>query len=58
MIGMAIRQKNKLLTALVAILLAYTFGDAVLETQYGLVLFLFLPLFFFFGQNDKELRIS
>jgi O-antigen ligase len=57
MIGMAIRQKSKLLTALVALLLAYTFGDAVLETQYGLVLFLFLPLFFFFEQNDKELKI-
>jgi O-antigen ligase len=60
MIGMAIRQKSKLLTALVTLLLAYTFGDAVLETQYGLVLFLFLPLFFFFGQrqNDKELKIK
>ena len=58
MIGMAVRQKNKLLTALVALLLAYTFGDAVLETQYGLVLFLFLPLFFFYGQKDKELYIS
>jgi O-antigen ligase len=58
MIGMAIRQKSKLLTALVVLLLAYTFGDAVLETQYGLVLFLFLPLFFFFGQKDKELKIS
>jgi O-antigen ligase len=57
MIGMAVRQKSKLLTALVALLLAYTFGDAVLETQYGLVLFLFLPLFFFYGQNDKELKI-
>ena len=53
MIGMAIRQKNKLFTTLVALLLAYTFGDAVLETQYGLVLFLFLPLFFFYGQKDK-----
>jgi O-antigen ligase len=58
MIRMAIQQKSKLLTALVALLLAYTFGDAVLETQYGLVLFLFLPLFFFLGQNDKGLKIS
>ncbi|MCS3799940.1 O-antigen ligase family protein [Niastella sp. OAS944] len=58
MIGMAIRQKNKMLTSLVALLLAYTFGDAVFETQYGLILFLFLPLFFFFGQKDKELKIS
>lgn len=54
MIGMAVQQKNKPLTTLVALLLAYTFGDAVLETQYGLVLFLFLPLFFFFGRTIKS----
>ena len=58
MVEMAIRQKNNQLTALVVLLLAYTFSDAVLETQYGLVLFLFLPLFFFYGQKDKKLKIN
>ncbi len=58
MVIMAVRRKNNMLTALVILLLAYTFSDAVLETQYGLVLFLFLPLFLFFGLNDKKLKIS
>jgi O-antigen ligase len=46
LVRMAVRNKNNMLTALVILLLAYTFRDAVLETQYGLVLFIFLPLFF------------
>jgi len=46
MIKMAIRQKHRLLWAIVILLLAYTFNEAVLETQYGLIIFIFLPLFF------------
>jgi O-antigen ligase len=46
MVRMVVRYKNNMLTVLVILLLAYTFSDAVLETQYGLVLFIFLPLFF------------
>lgn len=46
MVRMAVRQKNSLLTAIVIMLLAYTFNESVFETQYGLVIFTFLPLFF------------
>lgn len=46
MVRMAVRSKNSMLPALVILLFAYTFSDAVLETQYGLVLFIFLPLFY------------
>ena len=46
MVGMAVRQKNSLLTTIVILLLAYTFNEAVFETQYGIVIFTFLPLFF------------
>lgn len=46
LVKMAVQNRNNMLTALVILLLAYTFSDAVLETQYGLVLFVFLPLFF------------
>lgn len=53
MIKWAVQQKNRLLAALVALLLAYTFSDAVFETQYGLVIFTFLPLFFYAGQSGK-----
>jgi O-antigen ligase len=56
MVRMAVRQKNKMLTALVILLLAYTFSDAVLETQYGLVLFIFWPLFVAAGCSSKSLN--
>jgi O-antigen ligase len=46
MVRMAVRQKNNLLTTIVILLLAYTLNEAVFETQYGLVIFTFLPLFF------------
>ncbi|WP_143774045.1 O-antigen ligase family protein [Niastella vici] len=44
---------NRLLRALLLLLFAYTFSDAVFETQYGLILFLFMPLLFYTGQAGK-----
>jgi O-antigen ligase len=55
MIRWAIKRISRVFTALVLLLLAYTFNESVLETQYGLVLFTFLPLFFYFGQRDTQL---
>jgi O-antigen ligase len=46
MIIMAFQQKSRMLWAVVLLLLAYCFSESVLETQYGLIVFLFLPLFF------------
>lgn len=46
MVRMAVQQKSRLLSALVILLLAYSFSESVLETQYGLVIFIFFPLFF------------
>jgi hypothetical protein len=46
MIIMAVQQKSRMLRAMVLLLLAYCFSESVLETQYGLIVFLFLPLFF------------
>ena len=54
MIRMAVERKSKVLTAMVLLLLAYTFNESVFETQYGLVLFIFLPLYFYFGQGDTQ----
>ena len=54
MVAMAIRQRNRLLWAIVLLVLAYSFQEAVFETQYGLVVFLFLPLFFYFGEKESE----
>lgn len=46
MIKMAIRQKHRLLWAITILLIAYAFNESVFETQYGLIIFIFLPLFF------------
>ena len=53
MIRMAVKQKSNLLSVLVMLLLAYAFSESVLETQYGLIIFIFFPLLFFFGQTDQ-----
>jgi len=54
MITMAIQQKSRPLWAIVLLVIAYSFQEAVFETQYGLVVFLFLPLFFYFGDKIPE----
>lgn len=58
MIGMALRQKSRLLWALVIVLIAYAFSESVFETQYGLVLFTFLPLFIYFGQQEPLAKLG
>lgn len=54
MVAMAIWQKSRMLWAIVLLVLAYSFQEAVFETQYGLIVFLFLPLFFYFGKKEPE----
>ena len=44
---MAFKKRNTELTALVLLLLAYTLNESIFETQYGLILFLFFPLFIY-----------
>ena len=46
MVRMAVQQKSRPLSAIVILLIAYSFTESVLETQFGLLIFLFLPLFF------------
>jgi O-antigen ligase len=58
MIRMALQQKSNLLSALVLLLLAYAFTESVLETQYGLVVFIFLPLFFAFSLPNLPLSLD
>ncbi len=57
MISMAVRRKNRALTFLVIIILAYCFNESVFESQYGILLFIFLPLFHYYGTID-ETRLS
>jgi len=44
---------NRLMRALMLLLFAYSFCDSVFETQYGLILFLYMPLLFNKGQAGK-----
>lgn len=54
LVKMALQQKSLVLSAVVLIIITYCFTEAILETQYGLLLFTFLPLFFYFGADKGE----
>ena len=49
MIQLAIRRKSRELTITVIILIAYCFNESVFQTQYGITLFTFFPLFLYYG---------
>ena len=49
MVRLAIRRKNRELTIITILLIAYCFNESVFETQYGITLFTFFPLFLYFG---------
>jgi O-antigen ligase len=53
LVSMALKRKNTQLSFLVIALLAYSFSESVLETQYGLILFVFFPLFFYCGTSTE-----
>ena len=54
MVQMAMKNHNRQLSVIAILLLAYCFNEAVFETQYGLTLFTFFPLFFYYGTATKE----
>lgn len=58
MVRMAVRQKSRLLSAVVILLIAYSFIESVFETQYGLVIFIFFPLFFYFGFGQQSEQVE
>lgn len=49
MIYLVISRQNSELTIIVFLLIAYCFNEAVFETQYGIILFTFFPLFLYYG---------
>lgn len=49
-----IKQKSIALSFIVLLLLALNFTDTFLETQYGLLTFIFFPLFILFSQNPNS----
>lgn len=46
MVQLALHKKSRALTVSVVLLLLYSFTEAVLETQFGILIFTFFPLFF------------
>jgi O-antigen ligase len=54
MISLAIRRKNRELSIIVILLIAYCFNEAVFEIQYGLMLFTFFPLFLYYGMEESR----
>jgi len=51
MIQLAKKSGNRSMIVLTILLLCYCFADAVLKTQYGVILFIFFPLFTFRGSE-------
>ena len=58
MVQMAIRLKNRSMIILTALLICYCFLDAVLKTQYGIILFIFFPLFLYKGKENQNSKLQ
>ncbi len=54
MIQLAKKSGSRSMIVLTILLLCYCFADAVLKTQYGVILFLFFPLFIFKGREAGQ----
>jgi O-antigen ligase len=51
MIQLAVKSGNRSMVVLTILLLCYCFADAVLKTQYGIILFVWFPLFTYKGHE-------
>jgi len=58
LVQMAIKKENATLTFITILLVAYSFSESVLESQFSLVIFLFFPLFFYLDKNEKQGAIN
>ncbi len=52
-IRLALRKKNMETMIIGFLLIAYCLNESVFETQYGITLFTFFPLFYYFGTENK-----
>jgi hypothetical protein len=50
---MAVLKKNRMTSFTILLLLAWLFTESVLETQYGIIIFTFFPLFVADGKIEK-----
>ena len=58
MIRLAVKRKNRELTFVIALILSYSLKESVLERQYGIMIFTFFPLLFYFGKKKKLISRS
>jgi len=54
MIQLTKKSGSRSMIILTILLLCYCFADAVIKTQYGIILFVFFPLFMFKGKEIRE----
>jgi hypothetical protein len=54
LIQMAADARNTELSAVVSLLLAYALNESVFETQYGAMIFLFFPMFFYLSYKRSQ----
>ena len=57
MIAMATGRNNRELTFMVILIIAYCFNESVFESQYGIILFTFLPLFLYYGTAGTKKEV-
>jgi O-antigen ligase len=54
---MVLIKKNRMMSFITILLLIYSFTESVFETQYGLLLFTFFPLFFYQEMNKNKMAV-
>ncbi|AXY77476.1 hypothetical protein D3H65_27370 [Paraflavitalea soli] len=54
MIWMAIKRKNYQVSGIITLILLYSFNESFLETQYGIFIAIFLPLFIYYGTEPAN----
>jgi len=53
LVKMAVNKKNRMTSFIILLLLAWLFTESVFETQYGIIIFTFFPLFIAAGKTEK-----
>ena len=53
LVKMAVLKKNRMTSFIILLLLAWLFTESVFETQYGIIIFTFFPLFVADGKTEK-----
>jgi O-antigen ligase len=54
MVRLSLRRKSTILSSIIILLILYGLTESYFETQYGIIIFTFFPLFFYYGTAAKE----